>query len=406
MKKNLVVIGIVVVGALLLLTFFLLSGDDSRTRKSRKGDSVVTSDRDPTISSDGGNMQLVRDDPQEALERYRRWAQYPPSSRPLHAGQYDLLNPYDAGRPAIGVISEKAEGCEKTETGMKCAKEPKFSSVRCKLTPESAISVGKPDFKVYLYCFNSTDPKQLKLPIKDIKAKVYLKLDRKLIGSPPPIGYGDDGNNGDVKKGDNLYTFLVRPSAKDWGPLYLETEFTVDGHPHVQRADWFSTPRVVGRFRTGTRDALRGGHLAVTVPVQILKEGYYKFDANLQQKEGDKEYVASASFEGRLQVGAQTVDLVFWGKIIKDRNLSGPYVVRNIRGRRDNSPVTPDMLKRSLESGQPLGEVHHTEPLYEYMAPGADHDTAMYQASDFSDKEWDSPEKQRRATFLQSLIKK
>ena len=404
MRKNLVMIGIVVVGALVVLTIFLLSGDESRSRK--KGDTVITSDRDPTISSEGGNIPLVREDPQEALDRYRKWAQYPPFSRPLHAGQHDLLHPYDAERPAIGVISEKAEGCEQTQTGMKCAKEPKFSSVRCKLTPERSISVGKGDVKVYLHCFNSTDPKQLKLPIKDIKAKVYLKIDRKLIGSPPPIGFGDDGNNGDAKAGDNLYTFLVRPGSKDWGPLYLETEFTVAGHPHVQRADWFSTPHIVGRFRTGVRDSLRGGHLIVSVPVQILKEGYYKFDANLQQKEGDKEFVSSASYEGRLQPGAQTVELLFWGKVIKDQNLAGPYVVRNIRGRRDNSPVTPDILRRSLETGQPLAEVKHTEPLYEYLDAGQDHETAVYAMGDFSDKEYDSPDKQRRMNFLQGQVKK
>ncbi len=403
MNKKMVGLGIALVVVLGVVTLWLLSGED--TSSGKKMDDVMSSGKDPTITMEG-DIPMVKDDPQEVLEQYRRWAQYPPFSRPLHAGQRDLLEPYDGDRPAIGVIAEKAEGCEPVEGGAKCSKEAKLSSARCKLTPERTISIGKSDFRVYLYCFNSADPKLPRVPIKDIKAKTYVKLDRKLVGSLPPVAVGDDGNNGDAKAGDLLYTFLVRPGTKDWGPLYLEAEFTVEGRPHVQRVDWFSTPHVVARFGKGARDSLRGGHLVVTVPVQVLKEGYYKFDANLQQKEGDREFVASASFEGRLGAGSHSVEFTFWGKVIRDRNLGGPYVVRNIRGRRDNSPVTPDRLRAALESGQALGEVRHTEPLYEHIEPAADHETATYQASDFSDREWESPEKQRRVNYLQGLVKK
>lgn len=402
MKNKMVIVGAVVVIALIAVVIMLLSGDggDAGKRQAQMG-----SDKDPTVTMEGGDIPIVRDDPQEALDRYKRWAQYPPTTRPLHAGMVDLLEPYNADNPALGVIASPAKGCEPVGLGAKCAEPAKLSPARCKLTPEASISVGKADFRVFLYCFNSSDPKNPRLPIKNIKSKVYIKLDRKLTPSLPPIAAGDDGSNGDAKAGDLLYTFLVRPTQKDWGNLYLETEFEVEGRPHVQRADWFSTPHTVATFGTNLRDSARGGHLFIDIPINVSKPGFYKIDANLQQKDGDKQFVASATWEGQLAAGAQNVPLRFWGKVIRDREINGPYIVRNIRGRRDNSPVTPDMLRRALESGQPLGEKKHTEPLYEYIRPAGNFETQSYEAREFTDKEWDSPQKQRRIKYLESVAK-
>lgn len=395
-------------GILAVAIMYLALSDDTPNQK----DDEIATTQDASEGQQSGGPQLkplgdgkndmvqVIEDPVEELEYYQEWARFPPHSRPLHEGQADLLDPYNTERPALGVLSKRASGCVKTENGPRCSQPAEFSKYTCSLQPESAISVGKPDFKVYVWCH---DDKGRRQPLSFTVAKVYTKVDRKTSGSLTPIAQGDTGSDGDEKANDKIYTFVIRPTTRDWGYMFLELDMEINGHKHNQRTNWYSTPHEVAKFQQSTTSKITDGHLVVSKTVQIDKAGYYNFDANLQGTRGEKKFIATASFEGDLVQGVQQIPFQFWGKIIREAGVDGPYLVRNIRGRRNNSPVTPSMVKKATEENRPLtGE--HTEPMWEHILPAEDYTTGKYNSSDFSGKEWESPEKEKRLEFLQGRV--
>jgi len=403
-KKRFAAAIVIGLGLLAVIVYMLVS-PSRRDRDQKARDQGSQSE--PGMRMDEYGVLILEDDPAGHLERYKKWAQYPPFARPLTSGQVDLLNPYSAERPPIGVLQSPAQGCEQNPSALgalKCAKDAVLSDVQCQLTPERSISVGTKDFHVYLSCVSPKQNEGKPLAIDSIEAKVYRQVYRNITPSLPPVSSGDDGQNGDEKANDHVYTFSVRPTGQDWGDMFLELTFKVNGFMHNQRANWFSTPQKIAEFQTGIQAANRNGQLIVSVPVNILKAGYYKFDANLVQQEGEQKPVASVSWEGDLKTGAQSIDLQIFGKVIRDGKLDGPYILKNLRGMRNNSPVTPSILKTALQSGRTIGPQQHTEPLQEYMEPYAGQFvTDRFRAEEFSADEWQSEEKDRRIKFLESL---
>lgn len=398
MKKNHFLILAAAAAVMLVLVVYFLAKDDKGSERDRK---IIASGKDPTLPS-GDGMGGMGDDPEEALDRYMKWAQYPPHSRPLFAEMKDLTRPFEFQSIPVGVIEVPAAGCQPTpEGGVRCEKPAKFTDVKCEMHPEKTVSFGKKDMHIMLQCVNKDN---VLVPIDGITPRVYTILHNRVIPSPlPPIGFGDDGNNGDVKANDRIYTFLVRPTDQDWGDMFLEADMQVKGHRHNQRVTWYSTPHRVAEFKSGVQDEIKGGSLIVRVPVTILKKGYFNFAANLQQAGGQKEYIASSTWEGDLEAGAQTISFEFFGKIIRDSGKDGPYLVDDIRGRRNNSPVTPSMVKKAMEEGREIsGE--HKEPLWEFIEPAPAYTTARaYKSDEFSTQEWESDEKRERIRQLKEL---
>ncbi len=176
------------------------------------------------------------------------------------------------------------------------------------------------------------------------------------------------------------------------------------GLKHNQRTSWFSTPHSIAEFKDGSQDAIKDGHLVVTVPVMITKKGYYNFDANLQAGSGaEVKFVGTSSVEGDFEPGAHTLEFQFWGKVLRDSGVDGPYAVTDIRGRRNNSPVTPSMVKKAMTENREISG-NHTEPLWEYMLNAKDYTTRAYKSDDFSQEEWNSDEKRQRLEFLKNQI--
>ncbi|HMY46070.1 MAG TPA: hypothetical protein PKX74_11360, partial [Leptospiraceae bacterium] len=88
---------------------------------------------------------------------------------------------------------------------------------------------------------------------------------------------------------------------------------------------------------------------------------------------------------------------------LRDSGVDGPYVVREIRGRRNNSPVTPSMVRKALAENREISG-NHTEPLWEYMNMAPNYTTKSYSADDFSKEEWNSEEKNQRIEFLKKQV--
>lgn len=400
-KQTLLLLAAGAVIVVLLVVFVLLSGggDDGLS----PGDDVITSREDPTAPGGGGIDPVTgtaQIDPVEQLEIYRRWSQYPPWSRPLHEGMVDLLDPYNSERPPVGVISRPARGCATVDGTRRCEEEAQFSEIQCDMQPEASISVGKDDFNVFVACRN---PKGETVPIENLQVKVYRELFRERLGMLPPIHAGDDGEGGDKTAGDGVYTITVRPTDKAWGPVYVEIDGTVAGHRHNQRRDFYSTPHSVAEFGEPVQDARENGDLAFQVPVQVNKAGYYQIEANLQEAGGEERLIASTYWEGRLEAGRRSLDLKFFGKIISDAGIDGPYKIRDIRGKRNNSAITPDQVRAARETGESLS-AEQTEPIWEYIQPVEKSYTSReYSANEFARDPWDSEEKRERLRFLERV---
>ena len=358
--------------------------------------------------------------PREELARYESWAQYPPDSRLLNESAVDLIDPYNAELPAETVLRRAPGDCEETEDGrlINCQEPPTESGVFCTFVPERTISTGLREMKVFLRCYRQSRLRgSANLPLRSIAPRVYWRPlgDRERIF--PPVTHGDEGRNGDAEADDYLYTFVVGHGREHWGWMDLEVSFEVEGLRHFQGCTWFSTPQIVAEFQTTMTDNIDDGHLVVSVPVEVNKQGYYEFDANLQEKDGNRRFVASSTWKGELTEGLQTIRFRFWGKIIRDTGADGPYVVREIRGRRKNSDITPAMMERAaryepekvleLVRSELVSLKERPEPLFEYLEPVVEpHITADYDADEFSDEVWDSAAKNRRIRLLQSLIER
>lgn len=385
----------------LILLFVVLGGDPSQ--QDRRYQEDMSNQKDPTMQpiEEGSEFMAVDEDPAQVLDRYKKWAQYPPNSRPLYKWQKDLIDPYEHRINPVGIIEKPASDCVMTDSGVpRCEKQPVISKDKCDMWAESAISVGQNDFKIFLKC---TGPDDKALTVTDIQPKVYRKLFRKTYGTLPPVAFGDNGENGDEKAGDGIYTFVVRPTKTDWGHMFLEADMQINGRKHNQRAGWYSTPHIVAEFENGIQDNMQDGHLVISVPVQIRKAGYYQVDANLQEKQDPSRFIATAMWEGRLPQGRNVIQLQFFGKIINDSGINGPYIVRELRMRRNNLPVTPDMVKESLANNTEIsGE--HTEPNWEYSGLGPRYETQPYQSQNFSADVYNSEEKERRIRQLEQRV--
>ncbi len=384
-KTILVAIGGAVTILLLGLTVWLLSHDDAtRAQTATQQDNEFRNPLEWSQVSPEGLLTNV--DPRHQLQFYKEWAKYPPFSRPLTKGQVDLLHPNRAEEARTKVMLEPG----------------KLSDIACGISLGGRQTVGLTDNQVFLDCVRTEGGRRRRLPITIKEVRVVHRASGRRAA--PPVYMGDTGAEGDAKAEDRIYTIVVRPTKKDWGWLVVSVDLKVEELEHTVTTGWFVTPHVVARFRDPIQDSQKDGHLLVTVPIQVLKPGYFQIQANLMEKGGEQRPVAEAAWRGDLEAGLQSVPLTFWGKVIRDADVSGPYVVRNLRGHRNNLAVTPGKLTALMAAGGIPKGAKQTEPEFEYFGVGPEHVTAVYTAASFSGREWEAPEKTERIRFLEETV--
>src|SRR5262249_12737518 len=86
----------------------------------------------------------------------------------------------------------------------------------------------------------------------------------------------------------------------------------------------YATKRVLTVL--GVTDTVRDGSLVVTLAVQAYEDGIYTFYGDLVAQDGETP-IAFTQMSYPLKAGRGTADLVFFGKVIRDLGISGPYIV-------------------------------------------------------------------------------
>ncbi len=197
--------------------------------------------------------------------------------------------------------------------------------------------------------------------------------------------YHDDGKDGDEVAGDLRYSNRLVPSqfpklAAKAQQVHIEAIVEAGGVKKPITRDFAYSPRKVAEI-VGASEQLRGGHLVVTLDLVIAEKGLYTFEANVMARDGTPIVYGDKSYP--LEPGKRTAELVMFGRALHEKGVDGPYVVQDIRG-----------IRRFVD----------TDEQNFFFVYGKTLTTRGYKHTDFSDAEWDEPERRDTIANFERLI--
>lgn len=375
------------IAAILLIVFFIFS---SRSQKNSQAQNreyrrrVVTGFDDPTreLRELALNSQVPYAD---VLADFKTWAKYPQDSRPIAREDVDVLNfnkielPYT---PMPIIENDKP-------------KEPQHT---CVLQPNAHTVYENEQLETHLRCQEMNSGKFV---LVDVKA---LKLTRTagsgIFDVPLP----------EVRKNDKApisTVFVFQPRPQDWGDMELSVDFVIPAEKnsfgHRLKVHFFSSPEAPAKFLGKFSERIESGSLIISAELNVRKPGSYRIEANLVTEEGEP--VAHARVDSKLGGGSQSVDLLFFGKIFRDKGIPGPYKLLVVHGVQQNLPINPDDLTGPPEQvAKLLASVEQTEAIKRSIIPWlGEYRTFAYPLKTFSDAEYDSDFKRERIAELEKL---
>jgi len=224
------------------------------------------------------------------------------------------------------------------------------------------------------------DAKRLPVVVKDAQ------LMGLTTGRAAALTYRDDGKDGDEVAGDLRYTNRIVPSeiaalGKKAQQVHIEATIEAGGVARPVTRDFAYAPRRAAEI-TGAREELRGGHLVVTLEVDVAEKGLYTFDANVFAQDGTPLVYGEKSYT--LEPGKRTPELVMFGRAFVEKAKDGPYVVKDMRG-----------MRRFVD----------TDEQNFYFVYDRSLTTRSYAHTEFSGAEWDEPERRDTIANFERLIR-
>ncbi len=171
-----------------------------------------------------------------------------------------------------------------------------------------------------------------RLRIRDGRVFFRTERDTNRSGAGAHVAIVDDGTGADRVKNDLSYTATFAPGEADRALLdfrvFVELELTIDGTGQRRYVTWVEyTPKPHGYLDGRYADAAIAGSLIVQAGVTITAGGRFKVIGSLYAADKTTA-IAFAQTAVELGVGAHEIPLMFFGKILHDRGIDGPYVVR------------------------------------------------------------------------------
>jgi hypothetical protein len=288
---------------------------------------------------------------EDPLTAYKRINQYPPTSRPL-GREHDILTPnrrYETVRPS-----------------------ELDNDVTFLLTADKNTVVGDDVLAVSLEVWRDGAP--LAVTIHDAVAD--LDDDRKGTYAPIPVEMTGAGGRYEARfaLGETPYRHAarVRITARfEHSPGQIErTSFVFLYTP---------TEAIPARFTGKFREAIEDGSLVIYAGVAIDEPGWYLIDCNLFGPADEP--IAWYRHKGNLTAEDREVRLHFFGKVLTDTGVAGPYHIGQLRGARYLEGREPDL---------------ENMPFYE-----GTYVTKPYRLDQFSDAEWTSDHKDEMIRMLE-----
>ena len=160
------------------------------------------------------------------------------------------------------------------------------------------------------------------------------------------LTYRDDGEGGDAVAGDRIYTNRLVPSEHtNLGAaraVRLQVELEAGGVRRLAHLDFSYTPRPLLELLDVTT-RVRDGGLAITLAIEVFEPGAYRFDADVFAGDGTTQIGWITEAWQQLAAGHSRVDLVLFGKVLRDRGIAGPYIIKNLRAERRNDDSDIEM---------------------------------------------------------------
>jgi len=265
---------------------------------------VATAAPSGTETASGGSARPVAAIGRQAAADYRRQAQYPPWSRPFNEEGED---PILRDRMVSPITAAGPDGAQ---------------PILVVFPQETSFEVPDP---VLLYAYLSVN--DTRVPAASIAGTL-------LTGDLQPLAelaYTDDGTGGDQVAGDFLYTARFEPGP-DFAPELSESFLvrvvaeTTDGEPRIAATSFlYSNPhaRLTGNYR----DAIVDGSLVIDAEVEVLRPGRFHLEGTLYDRDG-RRGIGEAHTAGELPLGRQWMRLTFFGRLITESAIDGPYLLR------------------------------------------------------------------------------
>ena len=245
------------------------------------------------------------------------------------------------------------------------------------------VFAGEP-YTAWIEAWRTEGGKKRSVPLRVTRAVVEV-TSGPASGEAFELTFKDDGASGDVQAGDFIQTTRFVPSERDelsrTSSRSATTSSTGRGANTKSRTNIRASP-ASSTYATMRAWVVRDGSLVVHVDCDVLEAGVYTFYANLFASDGTTP-IATTKLSFPLAAGRRTADLVFFGKVIQDAAIDGPYVVKDLHG-----------LKREADDELDVWWNHPRS-----------YQTAAYRADQLSDAEWDDPERTEKISNFERVIR-
>jgi len=365
------------------------------------------------MAADG--QDLLNDTTAEGVvARYQDFSKYPPESRPLHASNWDLLNPWtvDTAKLPLTPASWKAQLETLMASGMSQA--------------DIAQKIGAPSsFPTYNFAVNklilagTQDALLARLTVSPAPGTVSLPSFR--IAKAQLIG---DSNFGSQNLGavpfscepgvDPVCTFTWKALTGDkryWGTLQLQVTVAVagKGDDYVALLHFYSSPMVAGKFTGNFQERLEAGSLLIDASVSVQKRMACFVSANLYSVDKG---VPTHHAERRMIVdpSMNAITFTFFGKIFRDNGHEGAFRLQDLKAQCENLPYPPEWFMDSsahLDDLAKLKTPASEEPSRVYFEYNSfTFTTKSHLGSEFSADEWQAPERAQKLELLKKAAQK
>ncbi|HLJ88039.1 MAG TPA: hypothetical protein VKZ53_14550 [Candidatus Angelobacter sp.] len=344
-----------------------------------------------------------------SLALFQDFAKYPPESRPLNSSNWDLLHPWLTESSPMPLVpsqfmrqlkSLSDAGLSEREISQTMSLPTSLPSYQ--FVMNKTILAGTRDEVVAR--LTVTPPEGSTVPVRIHVSKVELIGDS-YFGSP---------SLGSVpfscEAASPVCTFRWRAPSTDkkyWGALELNVTVAVEGiqDQFLARQSFFSSPMVAGRFNGSFQEKIENGSLIIDAGVHVEKHMACFVTANLfsTDKEVPTHFVQRRMI---LDPSMKTVPLTFFGKIFRDNGHAGVFRLQDLKAQCENLPYPAEWFMDSVAHQAELHALRENPPAtrepariyFEYN--NLTYTTRKYASNDFSDQEWQAPEKTRKIEAL------
>ncbi len=343
--------------------------------------------------------------PQSSQAAYREFTRYPPESRPLVGSNWDLLHPWSVDTPWLPMIPSRVASQVESLRRAGVPEDEAWRRVALPATP--------PKYRFEL----NTDV--LAGTRQDLIATLTINSDQ--VAGPPPqiqitraelVGDADFDSPalGTVSyscqaSGTPCTFHWKAPAARKeyWGVINLVVTATQAGSDDefVMRQSFYSSPMTAGKFTGQFQERLENGSLVIDAGVNVTRRmacfvsaNLYSIDKGLPTHHAERRLIVDPSM--------RSVAFTFFGKIFRDFGYEGTFRLQDLKAQCENLLYPPEWFMDSVAHKAELQALQAKPPAvkepsriyFEYN--DYTYTTHTYNSSDFSDREWQSPESTRK----------